>query len=186
MFRISSLTLLAASVAALLACGGSTAVSSPASPTTAPVSAVDHLRTITAKYRLPAAAEADGYIRMDKNCISSPPGAKVTGAMGYHFLNKQIAAAPLDPERPTMLVYIPDGSGGLKLGAAEYFKPSKDQDLTVSVDRPTLFGHEFDGPMPGHFPGQPIHYDLHVWVGATNPAGDFVGFNPAVTCPPAG
>jgi hypothetical protein len=123
---------------------------------------------------------------MDKNCISSPPGAKVTGAMGYHFMNRQIAAAPLDPERPTMLVYIPDGSGGLKLGAAEYFKPSKDQDLTVSVDRPTLFGHEFDGPMPGHFPGQPIHYDLHVWVGATNPAGDFVGFNPAVTCPPAG
>ncbi len=28
--------------------------------------------------------------------------------------------------------------------------------------------------MRGHFPGQPIHYDVHVWVWEPNPNGTFV------------
>ena len=49
-------------------------------------------------------------------------------------------------------------------------------------DRPSLFGQPFDGPMPGHFPGQPDHYDLHVWLWRFNPAGMFAQFNPRVSC----
>lgn len=49
---------------------------------------------------------------------------------------------------------------------------------------PVLFGRTFDGPMAGHGPGMPWHYDLHVWIWAHNPSGTFAQFNPApnVTC----
>jgi hypothetical protein len=46
-----------------------------------------------------------------------------------------------------------------------------------------LFGRPFDGPMLGHEPGMPPHYDLHVWVWQANPEGIFAPFNPNVTCP---
>lgn len=45
-----------------------------------------------------------------------------------------------------------------------------------------MFGQPFDGPMPGHEPGMPVHYDLHVWVGRANPAGVFSPWNPKVSC----
>jgi hypothetical protein len=41
----------------------------------------------------------------------------------------------------------------------------------------------FDGPMLGHNPKMPIHYDLHVWVYRDNPAGMFAMWNPLVRCP---
>jgi hypothetical protein len=45
-----------------------------------------------------------------------------------------------------------------------------------------LFGRQFDGPMPGHFPGMPWHQELHVWVWANNPDGTFARWNPAISC----
>jgi hypothetical protein len=45
-----------------------------------------------------------------------------------------------------------------------------------------LLGQPFDGPMPGHGPDMPIHYDLHVWTHKANPAGVFAPFNPKVSC----
>ena len=48
--------------------------------------------------------------------------------------------------------------------------------------RPAVaFGQPFDGPMPGHSPGMPIHYDLHVWLWETN-AGGLFAFNAALSC----
>lgn len=35
---------------------------------------------------------------------------------------------------------------------------------------PTIFGQAFDGPMPGHNPEMPWHYDIHVWIFETNSA----------------
>jgi hypothetical protein len=54
-----------------------------------------------------------------------------------------------------------------------------------SIDNPApvLFGRTFDGPMPGHAPGMPWHYDLHVWAWEHNPAGTFSQFNPSLACP---
>ena len=40
----------------------------------------------------------------------------------------------------------------------------------------------FDGPMLGHEPGMPIHYDLHVWIWQHNPVGMLDQFNPSGSC----
>jgi hypothetical protein len=50
---------------------------------------------------------------------------------------------------------------------------------------PVLFGSvAFNGPMAGHSPGMPWHYDQHVWVWSDNPAGTFAQFNPRLSCTP--
>lgn len=134
------------------------------------------VRQVTAKYHDPAAALADGYLPTDI-CVSSP-----AGAMGYHYVNPTLLQQPIDINRPAILVYQPDGDGGRRLVAAEYFKADADQDLTTDGDRPTLLNTPFDGPMLGHEPGMPIHYDLHVWIWQHNPVGMLDQFNPSGTC----
>jgi len=102
---------------------------------------------------------------------------------GGHYPNPALVADPaLDVERPELLLYAPKPGGGLKLVGLEYFKADADQNLATDSDRPSLFGVPFDGPMPGHAPGQPIHYDLHVFLYESNPGGMFVLPNPNVTC----
>ena len=64
----------------------------------------------------------------------------------------------------------------------KYSQIDENQNLDTDDDRPSLFGQAFDGPMEGHFPDQPIHNDLHVWLWRTNPAGLFAQFNPALNC----
>ena len=64
----------------------------------------------------------------------------------------------------------------------EYFRADADQDLRTDADRPSLFGHAFDGPMPGHEPGMPVHDDLHVWLFRANPDGQLAAWNPRVSC----
>ena len=50
---------------------------------------------------------------------------------------------------------------------------------------PEIFdGQPFDGPMAGHNPDMPWHYDQHVWLYADNPEGLFAMWNPAIECPP--
>ena len=134
------------------------------------------VRQATAKFHDPAAALAAGYLPSDV-CVSSP-----AGAMGYHYVNPTLAQQPIDITRPAILVYQPDGDGGRRLVAAEYFKADADQDLTTDGDRPTLLGVPFDGPMLGHEPGMPIHYDLHVWIWQHNPVGMLDQFNPSGSC----
>ena len=134
------------------------------------------VRQVTAKYHDPTAALADGYLPTDI-CVSSP-----AGAMGYHYVNPTLLQQPIDIKRPAILVYQPDGDGGRRLVAAEYFKADADQDLTTDGDRPTLLNTPFDGPMLGHEPGMPIHYDLHVWIWQHNPVGMLDQFNPSGTC----
>ncbi len=87
----------------------------------------------------------------------------------------------LDPARPDILLYVKDGRG-LRLAGAEFFAVDPDQNLATDEGRPELFGQPFDGPMPGHGPGMPIHFDLHAWVWKHNPAGTFASWNPRVTC----
>ena len=89
----------------------------------------------------------------------------------------------LDVTRPEVLVYQPARGGKLRLGAVEYFQADADQDLATDPDRPSLFGLPFDGPMLGHNPQMPIHYDLHAWLYRHNPAGMFAMWNPTVHCP---
>ncbi|MDR7362274.1 hypothetical protein [Nocardioides marmoribigeumensis] len=124
----------------------------------------------------PAAAEAAGY-EPSTTCVAAP-----MGGMGYHYVNLSLAMQPADPMHPAVLVYVPGDDGRLALGAAEWFKVDEDQDLSTDGDRPALFGRDFDGPMLGHEPGMPTHYDLHAWLFQPNPKGVFQPWNPTVSC----
>ena len=106
------------------------------------------------------------------------------GGMGVHFLNLQLIGPALDPAKPQVLIYEPDGDQ-LRLVAAEWFVPVQ----AAGAVRPTIFGRELEGPMEGHKPLMPAglhHYDLHVWLCKENPAGTFAPTNPAVMCPKRG
>lgn len=136
-------------------------------------------RRATEAYRDVEVARADGYAPIGE-CTDDPK----YGAMGIHFANEErIADGRLDIEEPEILVYQPTRHGGLRLVAIEYFQADADQDLHTDEDRPWLFDLPFDGPMLGHEPGMPIHYDLHVWLYRHNPAGLFAMWNPDVRCP---
>jgi hypothetical protein len=144
------------------------------------------VRTGLEKYRDPILAVHDGYMSL-LGCIAYPKGggegtmAYAPGGMGVHFLNPQAVGPTLDPAKPQVLIYEPVGDS-LRLVAAEWFMPAEIAGTTA----PTVFGQKLGGPMEGHQPLMPVavhHYDLHVWLWKTNPAGIFSPTNPAVTCP---
>jgi len=127
------------------------------------------------------AALAAGYVPGGE-CAEAPG----LGAMGIHYVHPAlIADGRVDPTTPEILLYAPTKQGGLELVGVEYMTVAADQvleDGADTADRPTLMGHAFEGPMPGHEPGMPVHYDLHAWVFATNPAGSLATWNPALSC----
>jgi hypothetical protein len=136
------------------------------------------VRAAVAKYHSVEQATRDGYVQASP-CESSP-----AGAMGQHWVNFSLMANPaIDPLRPEVLLYLPDSNGNLKLVGVEYLKFDADGSLLTDDDRPFLFGQPFDGPMPGHNPGMPVHYDLHVWVTEQNPNGVYAQWNAALSCP---
>ena len=141
--------------------------------------ALQELRAATAKYHSLAQAAADGYLMEGEPCIEAPG----LGAMGFHAANPALVGdSTSDPLQPDILLYAPDANGKLKLVAVEYLVFDADQDLSTDDDRPSIFGQSFDGPMPGHNPFMPVHYDLHIWLWADNPAGTFAPFNPSLSC----
>jgi hypothetical protein len=129
------------------------------------------VKSATARFHSVLQAKQAGYVRMSP-CI---PGE------GIHFDNATLMADNvIDPFQPEVLLYELKRNGKLRLVGVEYFKVDADQDLSTAADRPSIFGRPFDGPMPGHFPGQPVHYDLHVFVWDPSPDGVFVFPNPGV------
>jgi hypothetical protein len=142
----------------------------------------DLIRKATKRYRDVDAARAAGYVPTEE-CAALPG----VGGMGYHYANPaNLMDGVIDPAKPDLLLYHLDDDGELRLGGVEYFAVDADQDLTTDGDRPSLFGHAFDGPMPGHDATMPVHYDLHVWLYTKNPTGQLAPWNPRVTCPPEG
>jgi hypothetical protein len=145
-----------------------------------PSTTKDQLREVrkaTREFRDVREAERAGYVA-GAECVSSPEGA-----MGIHYANQSLVQDDvLDPRRPEILVYAPRGER-LRLVAVEYFRADADGRLDTDDDRPSQFGRGFDGPMEGHEPGMPVHYDLHAWVWKHNPAGTFAMWNPRVECP---
>lgn len=149
------------------------------------------VRQATAKYHDVSVAEADGFEPVSP-CIEEPG----LGGMGVHYLNHDRLDDPVDPLKPELLLYVPDGDGGLELVGVEYFVPALvevDGQLQPWFDEeppaqgfvteaPELFGVTFDGPMPGHGPGEPWHFDLHVWLWQANPDGVFETWNRNVSC----
>ena len=138
---------------------------------------LQELKAATARYNSVEQALKAGYV-MDAHCSSS-----ALGGMGYHFGNAELMADDaIDPLRPEILVYAAKANGKLELVAVEYWKRDADGLLGTAGDKPSVFGRAFDGPMPGHNPAMPVHYDLHVWLYEDNPSGLVTPFNPSVTC----
>lgn len=151
-------------------------------------------RAATAKYHDVNVALADGFISTFE-CVSVPG----LGTMGVHYINpSRMSDLSVNERTPEMLLYIPQPDGSLRLVALEYYAPvlvadqngvhpwfggPNDPPPNVVNPAPTLFGRTFEGPMAGHAPGQPWHYDLHVWAWRNNPNGLFFDFNPKLTCP---
>lgn len=130
------------------------------------------VRRATAKYHNVSKALADGYL-MTNECVASP-----AGTMGYHFIKPSLMAdSTLDIEEPEVLVYRKLKNGKYRLVAVEYLV------FDTGQPHPSLFGRPLNGPMPGHAPGMPVHYDLHAWVWKHNPTGIFEDWNPTFGCP---
>lgn len=150
--------------------------------TNAGASPPDELQAVkaaTARYHSFEQAEQNGYTIAGEPCVATP-----LGAMGIHAVNPALVEDPdIDPLRPEVLLYLPDADGKLRLVGVEYLRADEDGDLGTDADRPTVLGQPFDGPMPGHNPTMPVHYDLHVWLWADNPAGLFAIGNPTLACP---
>jgi hypothetical protein len=157
---------------------GVVALSSVALPTLAGPSRpsgpeLARIRAATARYHDVQVALDDGYIPVSP-CEQSPEGA-----MGVHYLHPELAAdATVDPTRPELLLYLP-GEDGPRLVGVEYFVA----EAATGGVRPDVYGIPFDGPMAGHSPDMPEHYDLHVWTWRHNPAGATAPWNPALSCP---
>jgi hypothetical protein len=163
--------------AGALTIGACALLAAPAS--SHPTDDVRRARAATTQFRDVEVAKAAGYTAA-ATCAEDPK----YGGMGIHYTNQALVAdGVLDVTKPEVLVYQPTRAGKLRLGAVEYFQADADQDLATDADRPSLFDLPFDGPMLGHEPGMPIHYDLHVWLYRHNPAGMFAMWNPRVHCP---
>lgn len=133
------------------------------------------VRQATAKYHDVEAALADGYIPVS-GCEALPG----QGVMGIHYLNPALAQdLANDPAKPEILLYLPKENGKLRLVGVEYFQASAGR---TAEQAPQILGATFDGPMPGHNPQMPEHFDLHVWLWANNPSGMFAAWNPALSC----
>lgn len=128
------------------------------------------LKRTTARYQNVNNAIRSGYISTVE-CVSSP-----LGAMGIHYVNPSLIDDKLEEKKPEALLYIPT-KRGLKLVGVEYFIPK-----ALTTSHPTLLGRNLDGPMPGHSPEQPEHYELHFWVWENNPSGIFSPWNPEIGC----
>lgn len=153
---------------------------------------LERAREATAKYLDVAVAEADGFVR-EGPCVFDP----VRGTMGIHYAyGSRISDRELEPEAPEALLYLEE-NGKLRLVAIEHVQlisiggapyPGCGVENNSCPPRnppppPSLYdGVVFDGPMAGHAPGMPWHYDLHVWIWAENPAGMFEQFNPSLSC----
>ncbi len=156
------------------------------------------VKRATAQFHQFERAVAAGYADpTGRHCDVSP-----LGVMGIHSPNQSlIQSQVLDPERPEILLYLPKEGGGMRLIGVEYLQPVLlrnpatgvvapwtastpwPSNYVIVTPTPRLFGQTFQGPMPGHDPGTPWHWDLHVWVWANNPSGMFAQWNPSLSCP---
>ena len=139
------------------------------------------VKAATARYHSFKQAKKAGYTVVGEPCVASP-----LGTMGIHAINPTLMADPaIDPLQPEIVLYAPKNKHGkLRLIGLEYWKADADGDLATDGDRPSVLGQQFDGPMPGHNPTMPVHYDVHVWLFEENPSGFFAPFNPNLSCNP--
>lgn len=138
---------------------------------------IEELREATEPFKQVSAALAAGYAPAGP-CVATP-----AGGMGFHYTNASLVDAVVDARHPEALLYAPTAGGGRELIGAEFVVAADAWDAANSTP-PSFAGQAFDdhrAPAARH--GLPFaHYDLHVWVWKTNPAGMFAPFNSTVSC----
>lgn len=188
-------TALVLSLAALFAaCDATETKNALVAPEPMTVAMTSELLQATAAFHDVDKAVAAGYQSPDAAACVEVAGL---GAMGVHSVNFALVTdLVIDPLQPEVLLYLPKKGGGFRLVGVEYIAPALVLTPTGPAPwfaqsappypffnpAPSVFGQTFDGPMPGHEPGQPWHYDKHVWVWSPNPAGQFAQFNPTLSC----
>jgi hypothetical protein len=96
--------------------------------------------------------------------------------MGYHYINTNLLDITVDLSHPEALVYAPDATGSIGLGAVEYMVPAATWDAEHD-EPPQALSQRF------HMNEKLSMYVLHVWVWKNNPLGVFADWNPDVYCP---
>lgn len=150
------------------------------------------VRAASARFHSISQASAAGYSLAGEPCVAEAPGT-----MGIHAVNFALAGdLDIDPLKPEILLYLPKDDGDYELIGVEYWSIALANSPNGPIPwfaanppadgwfnpAPSVLGQTFDGPMPGHNPNMPWHYDLHAWLWAANPAGTFAPFNPALSC----
>jgi len=183
--------------AAATATAAVTSIHASAPDATSPVGPeLAAVRRATAQFHDISAAYAAGYTTENEPCVASPDGVMGIHAPNFALIGDQAFA----PTRPELLLYVPKPEGGHRLVGVEYFlvtllrnratneiapwfsQQPWPSSYEVVTPTPTLFNQTFQGPMPGHTPTMPWHWDLHVWVWAHNPSGMFAEWNPSLQC----
>jgi len=150
------------------------------------------VRAATARFHSMTQASAAGYSLAGEPCVAEAPGT-----MGIHAVNFALAGdLDINPLKPEILLYLPKDDGDYELIGVEYWSIALANSPNGPIPwfaanppadgwfnpAPSALGQTFDGPMPGHNPNMPWHYDLHAWLWADNPAGTFAPFNPSLSC----
>lgn len=104
--------------------------------------------------------------------------AEITGyvsQMGFHYLKESNLDKKFDVGNPEILVYIPDGHGGLKFVAVEYAVAIDD------LNNPPPAPEGFKGDADVWVINTEFSvWTLHAWVGMDNPHGIFHAHNPNI------
>jgi hypothetical protein len=164
-------------------------------PRTQPDQALQQLARQLEPFKSVEYAKSQGYVQ-GSACESHP----TLGAMGHHYVSPRLLGLTglvdgrvngtgtyTGVEPPAILLYLPDGQGGLKLVGIELLvfakawhetnkKPPKyrGREYNYMANDPATPQDEAHGFMP--------HYDLHIWLYAHNPAGLYAQWNPALSC----
>lgn len=164
-------------------------------PRDLPDQALQQLASQLGNYKSVNYALDNGYVR-GSACDSHP----TLGAMGFHYVRPDLLGltGPVNgrmngtgtytrAEPPAILLYAPDGNGGLKLVGiemlvfAEAWHASnqhppmyRGREYNYMADDPNTERDEAHGFMP--------HYDLHIWLFENNPSGLYAQWNPAISC----
>jgi hypothetical protein len=135
------------------------------------------VRQVTARFRDPAAAEAEGY-QLLFGCVTGPD----IGAMGLHYVNLSLVGdGKLDATQPEIVIYEPLPNGRRRIIGADFLVLAADWHAKNAAP-PELGGqlmHLFESP--NRF-GLPAFYTLHVWAWKDNPSGEFTNWHPKVSC----
>ncbi len=142
------------------------------SPSAPSETLLEQVRAEVSVFSSPESAAAAGYVE-DPHCVAHPE----LGGMGFHWINEELIDPVFDPLQPEGLLYGPTADGGRELLGVEYIV------IDVGQDHPQFDGHPFDvGGVPPLEEVEVAHWSLHVWTHEENPSGDFMPFNPNVSC----